>query len=99
MVCLLRSPPVSFLTILSLCFAFREERLHRLSVDYVDRRTPDDLRGLPERLEPEVSAMITVDTSATLGLRVLQERLKLEESRRLREILGKKALSREPPLP
>ncbi|KAH6905392.1 hypothetical protein BKA70DRAFT_1225767 [Coprinopsis sp. MPI-PUGE-AT-0042] len=47
--------------------------------------TPDDLRGLPERHEQEVSAMTTVDTSATLGLRVLQERLKPEESRRLHD--------------
>ncbi|KAH6905325.1 hypothetical protein BKA70DRAFT_1430921 [Coprinopsis sp. MPI-PUGE-AT-0042] len=76
-----------------------EARLHRFSVDYVDRRTLVDLRRLSERLELEESAMdclasdtvTTVDTSATLGLRVLPERLKPDESRRPYEILRKKA--------
>ncbi|KAH6909408.1 hypothetical protein BKA70DRAFT_1474255 [Coprinopsis sp. MPI-PUGE-AT-0042] len=46
--------------------------------------------GLPDRLR-HIFRRLPVDTSAILGLRVLQERLKPDESRRPYEILRKKA--------
>ncbi|KAH6909444.1 hypothetical protein BKA70DRAFT_1474331 [Coprinopsis sp. MPI-PUGE-AT-0042] len=126
-----RKSHVSSLTVLSSCFAFREERLHCLSVDYVDRRTPDDLRGLPERREPEESAM-TLRKSGTFPVDYRRYKRdpglmcasRTPQARRAKtspwyvilisphvafkflivppapsEILRKKAIWREPPLP